>query len=254
MPITLDPIDIIVDVRPNRQQLLAPLLQQIKQQTEEMLPFDEPRTENGEQLDGSLRPAWESAYRRGRYWYEFNGDKYVTMRNGRPFVPQVCSDFIVDSIDRTAGSWYVASVKRPGRTVGVFDLRGSVKDADLDPRRLNELISFFKQRPNDFSFVFEGRGPKTSETKKLKKWMKELNVDVGDIIIFRGRVPWDNGKEEHNHSMFVTRLDDKGQVELVTGNPVWPIERTLRIEGNRTPKRRVTHIIRMTDEFLTKLR
>ena len=137
--------------------------------------------------------------------------------------------------------------------MGRHDLRMMVKAAELDPRRLNELMTYFKQNPESFQVIFEGEGPKASETKKAKLWMKQLGVQLGDVIIFRGKVPWDNGKESHNHSMFVTGLDNDGQVQLVTGNPVFPVERTFRIEGNRTPKRRIVYIVRLTDQFLARV-
>lgn len=137
--------------------------------------------------------------------------------------------------------------------MGRHDLRMMVKAAQLDPRRLSELMTYFKQNPESFEIVFEGEGPKASDTKKAQAWMKQLDVQLGDIIIFRGKVPWDDGKEAHNHSMFVTALDNDGQVKLVTGNPVFPVERTLKIEGNRTPKRKIVYIVRLTDRFLARL-
>lgn len=244
---------VIVKPKPTRQELLSPLIDQIRQQEKEMLPFDEPKHEHGEQLDGSLRIEWQRAYNHRKSFYEFNGDRYSTMYKGKPFVPQVCSDFIVDTIDRTAGTWYRSSLKYPGKIKGNYDLRAAMKEKMLDPRRLNELMAFFKSEPENFQFIFEGTGHLTKDTTKLKTWMKSLDVQVGDIIIFRGRVPWDNGREEHNHSMFVTGLDDQGQVQLVTGNPIYPVERTLRVEGNRTPKRRVVYVVRLTDKFLTTI-
>lgn len=252
-PVTIDPVSIEGKIPLARNELIFPLLLQIKEQERELLPFDEPKREFGLQLDGSLRPAWEQAYRRGQSSYTFNGDKYVTMYEGRPFVPQVCADFIVDTIDRTAGTWYLPTLKDPGKTMGRHDIRMLMSTVKLDPRRLNELVQYFKQNPQSYQIIFEGNGPKLSETKRARTWMKQLQVQAGDIVIIRGKVPWDNGREEHNHSMFVTGLNENGEVQLVTGNPVWPIERSLAIEGNRTPKRRIVYIVRLTDEFLRRI-
>jgi hypothetical protein len=200
-----------------------------------------------------LRPAWEQAYRHGRSFYEFNGDRYMTMYKGKPFVPQVCADFIIDTIDRTASTWYRSSLKAPHKTLGRYNMRTSMEVVGLVPRRVNDVLEFFERNPTQFQMLFKGRGPVTSQTKELKVWMKSLNVQLGDIIIFRGRAPWDHGLEEHWHSLFVTQLDVEGYVEKVTGNSIYPVERTLRIEGNRAPKRHVTNIIRITDVFLGQI-
>jgi hypothetical protein len=229
--------------------LTVPLLEQVKAQEREMLPFDEPRHEYGVQLDGRLRPEWERAWRANRSFYEFNGDRYATTFHGTPWVPQVCADFIVDTIDRTAGTWYRSSPR--SRIAGRFDLRHDVVASGLDPRRVLDLVKYMHAHPDDFEFVFEGKGPVVGKTKELREWLLARRVAVGDIIIFQGKVPWDFGKEEHNHSMFVTGMTEKQL--LVTGNPIYPVERSIRIEGARTPKRRVVYVIRLTDSFLRRI-
>ena len=237
-----------------REQLLAPMLEQIKQEEAEMLPFDEPRHEYGQQLDGKLREQWMKAYYGHQPTYVFNGDKYYTMFKGKPFVPQVCVDFIVDTLDRTAGTWYYPSLKHPFRVMGRYDFRNFIISQHLNVRSAPDVIEFFKRYPNSFQFVFDGTSPMTTaKTKEMQVWMKQLDVKVGDLIIIKGRAPWDHGKEIHWHSMFVTGLNDDGEVQLVTGNPIYPVERTLRVEGNRAPKRKIVAIIRFSDAFLGEI-
>ncbi len=247
--------DIIKQTR-TRDELIKPLLEEIEKQTKEMLPFDEPRTEFGQQ-DGSLRGNWLNAYRKKKSFYYFNGDRYGTMFKGKPHVPQVCADFIVDSIDRTAGTWFNSSLKYPTLIVGTINFRQSVIDQSFDPRRVEDLIKYFEKNENDFEFLFNSSdgnlGEKVGNNTVLKKFLKEKNTSIGDIIFIRGRVKWDNYKVEHNHSFFVTSVNEEGFVEKVTGNPIYPVERSLKVEGGRTPLRRVTHIVRLTDKFLENI-
>ena len=238
---------------PSREYLIEPIITSIEKQSSEFLPFDEPRTEYGQQ-DGKLRPNWEHAYLHKRRFYVFNGDRYPTVvKNNAPFVPQVCADFIVDTIDRAAGTWYRPSLKRPGKDIGRFHFRQMIIDAGLYPRRVGDLVKYFKQNPDDFEFVFEGQGAAVGDVKSLKQFFKQEDAKIGDIIFISGKVPWDK-VNEHQHSFFVTGYDENGFVEYVTGNPVYPVKRSLKVEGGRSPERKVTHIIRMTRTFLEKLR
>lgn len=252
--VQVPPVTVVAPHVVTRQELLEPLLEQVKQEEAEMLPFDEPRHEYGLQLDGKLREQWMKAYYTHQPTYNFNGDKYYTMFKGKPFVPQVCIDFVIDTLDRTAGTWYSPSLKHPRRVVGRYDFRNFIISQHLNVRSAPDVIEFFKQYPDSFEFIFDGSSPMTTgETKQLQAWLKQLNVQVGDLVLIKGRAPWDHGKEIHWHSMFVTGLNEQGEVQLVTGNPVYPIERTLRIEGNRAPKRHVVAIVRFTDKFLGEI-
>lgn len=235
-----------------RSVLLVPIIEAIEKQKNDMLPFDEPRTEFGQQ-DGKLRRNWEHAYERGKLKYRFNGDTYYVFTSSfSPFVPQVCIDFIIDTIDIAAGSWYASSHKSPGRLVGNVDLRRRLMKQGYYPRRVTDVVEFFKSNPMDFNVVFEGEGATIGDTEETKKFFALYNVQVGDIVFISGKVPWDR-KDAHNHSFFVTGLDENGLVEHITGNPVFPVERSLKVEGRRTPERKVTHIVRLTSAFLQEV-
>src|SRR6185369_16944491 len=72
-------------VRADRAQ--ARLISVMKEQIDEGLPFDEPKTEDGQQ-DGKLRPEWRMAYLNGSSSFEFNGDRYAVFDgSGRPRPP-----------------------------------------------------------------------------------------------------------------------------------------------------------------------
>jgi hypothetical protein len=168
----------------------------------------------------------------------------------------VCADFIVDTIDRTAGTWYVASLKNPKRTIGRFDMRSEMTALKLNPRRILDLMTYFNANPSKFNVILDnkdGEGPQVGNTLELQKWMNTKNVQYGDMLYIKGRAPWDHGKEVHYHSMFVSGVDKNNNVTSVFGNPGYPVERTLRAEMARAPKRHVIGIVRLTDDFLKLL-
>jgi len=238
---------------PSHEYLIEPIIKSIEIQSKERLPFDEPRTEYGQE-DGKLRPNWYHAYMRGKVTYIYNHDKYaVLVKDNAPFVPQVCADFIVDTIDRAAGTWFRPSRKNPGKTIGNINFRKMVHDDGLYPRRVSDLVTYFHSHPDDFDFVFEGMGEYIGNERNIKEFLRTQEARIGDLIFIKGKVPWDP-KRDHSHSFFVTGFDEEGFVEHVTGNPVFPVKRRIRIEGARSPKRQVTHIIRFTRKFLEELR
>lgn len=245
------------ELEESRRNLLAPLFATMKKENEEKLPFDEPIHEYGWQFDGRLRPLWENAYMHHRRRFGFNGDWYYTITKGSAaFVPQVCADFIVDTIDRTAGTWYAASLKHPKRNIGRFDMRSELLAAKLSPERVPDLMTYFHANPDKFNIIFdnpEGEGPMTGNTSALQEWLNLKGVRLGDVIFIRGRAPWDHGKEMHYHSLFVSGVDKDNNVTSVFGNPGYPVDHTLKAEMARAPKRHVISIVRLTDGFLQKL-
>jgi hypothetical protein len=248
---------------PSREELLKPVFDTAALMEQEQLPFDEPKTEIGQQ-DGSLRAKWEQAYfnKVGSYW--FNDDKYYVYGKGKsPRPPEVCADFIVDLLERTSGTWYANNK----RVIGNLDIRGSMKKQGLYARRVNELVDYFKSQPENFKFLFAVDDPQFAPTNYwggpqvtpadgeggLKEFLLASGVQVGDIIIISGRAPWDHGKEIHNHSMIVSSLKN-GEVDTIIGNDAWVREKKLTIEVARAPKRKVKYIVRLTNEFLLSLR
>lgn len=253
-------IDQLPKVEYNRTELLQPLFNAMAIQQEEKLPFDEPRREFGLQLDGQLRKGWEWAYKKGKRSYIVSYDVYnVFGKHGVSLVPQVCADFIIDTIDRAAGTWYYSlKDKKRGRSIGKLDLRTDINSMGLNSRRIEDLITYFRFHPNNFEFIYDSEvsnniSPEVGRISELQCWLKELNVQLGDIIIIKGKAPWDYETKMHYHSMFVTKFDEDGSVSYITGNPAIPRESKLKNEVNRAPKRKVVYIIRLTNEFLEKL-
>lgn len=250
------------DVKTARREMLSALIGVMKSESDEHIPFDEPLHEYGFQLDGKLRPLWINAYRHRERKYGFNGDWYRTWTpNGAPNIPQVCADFIVDSIDRTAGTWYSLDRNHPHRNIGKYDLRTDIESRGLNPRRIPDLVTFFETHSEWFQFIYKKEdikptidaSPPVGKTKNLTKWLNERGTSLGDIIFIRGKAPWDYEKEIHWHSLIVSEVDENDRVTKVFGNPAYAIERSISGEMGRAPKRTVTYIIRIKNEFLNKI-
>lgn len=90
---------------------------------DEALPFDRPRDEKGPDKDGFLRPHWASAYLRGATAFSTEGQTYpVYLPDGRAQPPQVCVDFVLDTYERAAGSWFSPRGEAPKRSTGRLDI------------------------------------------------------------------------------------------------------------------------------------
>ncbi len=184
----------------------------VKSEVEEALPFDEPKTEEGQQ-DGQLRPAWRRAYLDGRDRYRFNEDTYwVFDARGRPHVPQVCIDFVTDTFERTSGARF------RGRGEPREFVRGAL-DFDafgLDNRRSVEtFVSFTRAHPEWFEFSErrpEERVPFRERAAFFRAIYEQRDeyrpMDIVTIFGLRS-----DGKL-HYHSFFVADRDP------VTGMPI----------------------------------
>src|SRR6185503_19917480 len=129
------------------EQAQGRLLSVVKEQVDEALPFDEPKTEDGQQ-DGKLRPEWRSAYLRGSSSFEFNGDRYsVFDASGRPRPPQVCIDFVLDTFERASGTWWQPAHLGRERILG----RLRFDQSTIENRRCVErFIEFARANPAEF--------------------------------------------------------------------------------------------------------
>lgn len=261
------PDKIIERPKLSREKLLKPIFETLDKFCEDKNLFDEPRGEpafdplnpNETQEDGSLRPHWLQAYLHGRRSYYFNHPEhiskyYVFGKNTTPLPPMVCPDFIVDTLERSSGTWYRSSYTNPGRDIGKLEIRETAKAQGFDVRRVLEFVNYLRTQPENYQFIYDGWGAKVGKVKTLKIWLKEKDVQLGDIIIIQGRAPWDLEQGWHNHSMIVSELDKDGQVSYITGNSDWVMKRKLEYEVARAPKRRVKYIIRLTDHLLENLK
>lgn len=219
---------------------------------DEGLPFDEPKTEFGQE-DGKLRRLWQRAYLSGQSSFKFNDDKYYVFgKEGQPLVPQVCIDFMVDTFLRASGSWW--RPKSDGvreRTLGKLDW----SEFDQEGlRRTQYFVELARSHPEWFEVLNfpKDRQVELGYKDQFFAWLlaRVDDFDAGDMVLIRGHTPWDEF-DEHTHSFFVYETDPMTGIPVaIAGNAgpanLWSWE----TEARRTPKRTLRTRIRPRLEWL----
>lgn len=225
----------------------------IRSATDESLPFDEPRTEYGQE-DGKLRQRWREAYVQGAVRYELNGDDYrVFDRRGRPLVPEVCIDFVIDTFERAGGAWYATEDQPRSRTTGRVDFDAT---GTLNRRNVEEFVALGRRRPD----WFELRPVPPEEQVPLERRPRFLatlfehraEYRPGDVVVILGPRA---DEKLHYHSFFVFDADPvTGMPTLVAGNSGRPRIRAWVSEMASAPKRGVVARLRPSLAFLEQVR
>ncbi len=233
------------------QHLRATMLEEVA----EKLPFDEPRREWGLQLDGKLRQNWRHAYSLSRPSFALNGDRYLVFDvQGRPIVPQVCVDFLTDTLERTSGTWWRPKGAVPGRDMGRLDfdsIPGQLRD---ELRRVPVFVDYARRHTEQFEVLDlepQDRVPLGDRTGFVDYLhLHRRDYQPGDIVVIRGPTPWDR-RQQHYHSFFVYENDPITGIPIaVLGNAGRPTVRYWRVETQRTPKRTIWHRIRLKTPWL----
>jgi hypothetical protein len=235
-----------------RARLLPELRRRIAEQVDEALPFDEPRTEEGQQ-DGKLRPEWRTAYLRGASSFEFNGDKYpVFDRLGRPRSPQVCVDFVVDTWERMAGTRWLRQSEGRGRSVGRIDFSAlSIENQ----RSVEQLIEFARARPEWFDLLEVPEAERVPFASRRRFFERLLALRdefrAGDVVAILG--PRDD-ERLHYHSFFIVAEDPlSGMPTLLAANAGRPRLRSWEAELENAPRRGIVARIRPRLPWLESL-
>jgi hypothetical protein len=219
-----------------RHRVLEALRRTVLAQISEALPFDEPRTEEGQQ-DGKLRMAWREAYKHGKGTYEFNDDRYYVFdRAGRPRVPQVCIDFIIDTLERLSGTWWQPRDQPREKMTGRFAFRFFEVD---NYRSVESFLDFAEQRPDWFTV---SRVPGSERIPLVwrerfygKIYAQRDNLRPGDIVAIYGLRDDD---KMHYHSFFIVEDDPvTGMPIRVASNAGRPRIRSWESEMTNAPKR-----------------
>jgi hypothetical protein len=233
-----------------RERVLKTIRSVIRRQVDEGLPFDEPRTEEGQQ-DGNLRPEWKRAYARGAFVYEFNEDSYLVFdRQGRPRPPQVCIDFITDTLERASGSWWPS--KQQAAVDRIVGRERSVGRLDFERlgignrRSVGNFVDFAWNNPQWFDaydLAPEERIPFQWRERFFAHLYDHRDRFVpGDIVTIYG--PRDDG-EDHYHSFFVYQADPvSGMPTLLASNAGRPRIRTWEKELRSSPRRSIRSRVR----------
>ncbi len=219
----------------------------------EGLPFDEPRTEDGQQ-DGALRIMWRHAYANGANYYSFNGDFYsVFTGEGQPKVPQVCVDFVWDSVERWSGRWWSPKGEDRARTEGFLDVEALLGNR----RQVRRMVEYAAENPDKVATLsrFE-EGQRVPYMKREAFWSRiegwSEDARPGDIVVIWG--PRSDGRN-HWHTFMIYDTDPVYNVpHLLIGNAgvarvtVW--HDTMRT----APFRAITHRLRLRPEWLSALK
>lgn len=232
-----------------RTLLIQPILEAAHEIVQRRLPFDEPRTEDGQQ-DGHLRIAFRKAYEGYEQTYEFNGDRYFVFDGfGRPIVPQVCIDFITDSVEWGTGGKWADRGQRREHVRGAIDFKSFGLE---NARSIEQVAEFGADHPEWFDMVF------VPEAERIKfvhrsKFFEQIAARpsfyaVGDVVFILGLKDDDRF---HYHSFFVDEVDPlTGAPVLLVSNAGPPQVRTWEGEMQNAPLRSVIARLRLRTDLL----
>ena len=238
-----------------RARLMAVVRREILAQVDEKLPFDEPRTEWGQQ-DGHLRRYWKKAYENGQTHYTFNYDSYaVFTAKGAPKPPQVCIDFITETFERASGTWWQPLGQARKRRLGAFDYDQEVEGSR---RQVPVFINYAQKHPEQFEV--EVLSPKARIPYLFKRAFYnrlERHADdfrVGDIVVIRGLAPWDHYAVPHFHTFFVYETDPVTSMPiLLAGNAGRPKIQDWEAVMSRSPQRKIEFRVRPRKQWLEQI-
>jgi hypothetical protein len=234
------------------EQAQARLISVIKEQVDEALPFDEPKTEDGQQ-DGKLRPEWRTAYLKGSSSFEFNGDSYAVFdAAGRPRPPQVCIDFVLDTFERASGTWWQSRNQGRQRVLG----RLRFDDPGLENRRSVERFIDFARAHGEAFDVYQPAPEARIPLRNRALFFAELyraraQFRRGDIVAILG--PREDEKL-HYHSFLIVDSDPlSGMPTELAANAGRPRIRSWEGEMQNAPRRYILARIRPRPIWLEAL-
>ncbi len=237
-----------------RNRAFSAVQRAIAVQIDDQLPFDEPLTEVGQE-DGELRPLWIWAYEAGKKVYEHRTDRYpIFDGKGRALVPEVCVDFLLDTLERASGTWWRPQGQPRERSVGKFDFDRFDRVA---LRRAPQFVAFARAHPEWFDVL---EIPETEQHEMRRDafigYLVRHAADFipGDMVLIAGRAPWDPSTTIHYHSFFIFESDPlTGMPLLVAGNPGRPRLVIWNWERQRTPRRSLRYRIRPNPHWLESI-
>ena len=216
----------------------------------EELRFDEPKTEEGQQ-DGLLRRKWEHAYLGGQSSFEFNGDRYtVFTKQGAPNTPQVCIDFIYDTVERWSGRWWTPKAQGRHRTEGFINAEEWI--GVIGRRQVSRLVASASEHPDKMevlAFPASDRVP-FDDTAGFYERLRRLGKDTlpGDIISIYGLKT--DGRN-HWHSFMIYDLDPIYNAPyLLVGQAGKARVQVWHDVMRSGPRRAITHRVRWRDDWL----
>ncbi len=234
-----------------RRAARASLRGAIDEMVVEQRSFDRPRGVEGPDRDGELRPAWYSAYLRGQHAFRVEEASYLVFdRAGAPAPPGVCADFVLESFERAAGTWFTPRGEPPARRSGRLDFNQlGIKNR----RGVIALGRFFEEQPELFEFE---RFTETIPFAQRSRFFAQLSAleggsRPGDIVAIRGLK---RDGRVHQHALLVEETDP------LTGFPYGladhmsrPRRRTWEGIMAEAPARALYYRARLRDPLLQRL-
>jgi hypothetical protein len=233
-----------------RRAALARLRDVIGAEVDEALRFDRPEGEKTSEYDGLLRPLWFGAYMRGATEFDLWSTRLpVYSSDGRPWPPQVCVDFVLDSYERAAGTWFAPRGQPPARVRGALDF-----DAFAIKNRRGVLA--FEQFAEAHPELFEHRrfeGNERIQFLERARFFSFLvahaeSVRPGDVVAIQGIKADGN---VHQHAILVEHADP------LTGFPYGLADQMFRSRRRtwegimaEAPLRSLLYRVRPTDRVL----
>jgi hypothetical protein len=237
---------------PRRRALLA-MHETITRELHEALRFDRPEGEKTAEHDGELRPVWMSAYLQGRESFSYQDHSYpVFDPEGRPWPPQVCVDFVLDSFERTSGTWFNARGDELARVRGKLDF----DEAGIQNRRGVMAFGAFAEARPDLFAVRKFVGAERIQFGERARYFAALvehadEVRPGDVVAIHGMK---RDERIHQHAILVEWADP------VTGFPHGladqmkkPRRRTWEGIMAEAPKRSLYYRVRPLDTVFARL-
>ena len=237
------------------RRALARLRQVIRLEIDEELPFDAPKS-GEEAAEGDRRREFDRAYLQSLRYYTVDGGRRhdVYDEKGRALPPQVCIDFLVDTLERAGGKWYAPMQGQPMQPAPVRS-KGQVDfdQLSLDNRRsVASFVEMAKTHTELFDVWDNPRRIPFTERVEFFDYLAEASDEVrpGDLVIIFGLK---KGKP-HYHSMIVLEQDPvTGVPTLIVSNAVIPREQSIEGIMQISPKRSIKYRIRLKRPWLEAL-
>lgn len=189
-----------------RRRSLLQMHDTITEELKEAFRFDRPEGETGPDHDGELRPAWASAYLMGRSSFEYEGATYAVFDgSGNAWPPEVCVDFVLDTFERTSGTWF----KPRGATLGRVRGRLDFNESGISNRRGVIAFGKFAEEKADLFDVRRFHGPERIEFRERTRYFDFLTAHAdeirpGDVVAIHGMKA---DHRIHQHAILVEWAD-----------------------------------------------
>lgn len=219
----------------------------------DQLRFDRPQGEKGPDRDGQLRPSWLAAYRFGQGYFRVDETSYsVFNAAGDPTPPQVCVDFVLESFERAAGTWFRPRGDQPAREVGRLDFNAW---GITNRRGVLALEDFALAHPEVFSVTRIEQSARVpfAQREKFFSYLESHADDfaVGDVLAIRG-VKADG--RVHQHAILLERVDPlSGFPYGLADQMSRPRRRTWEGVMAEAPRRSLYFRLRLQPDVLARL-